>query len=82
MMSLASDVLSVMADVPEMREELGIFGYTVVGSAAYLTDDMDGGDWDVVLLSSKMLQPEDVLPRLLSLIRERLAPDCGCQNCV
>lgn len=79
-MPLAHDVLSVIGEIPEVREEFGIFGYTIVGSAAYLTDDMDGGDWDVVLLSSKVLQPDDIFPRLLSLVTARIDPGRCCQN--
>lgn len=59
-----------------VRAELGLVGYTLVGSGAYLPPEVCDGDVDLVLLSSRPeVEPESGLPRLLEAVRGRCEAD-------
>lgn len=69
-------ILSTLAgdDFVGIRQRLGLFGYTLVGSAAYLPpgaadDTGDNNDWDVVLLSDRAVEPEVALPQLAEALK-------------
>lgn len=64
-----------------VRTTLGIIGFTVVGSAAYLPPRHCDGDMDIVLLSTSTSEPEAVLPALLEALRAAEASDGGVPVC-
>ena len=81
---LSACVLGVIGSEPyaPLRRDLGLFGYVLVGSAAYLPAELCDGDWDVVLLSSSGLEPAVALPRLLDAVRATTIHDEDGRSCV
>lgn len=55
----------------QSAHDLGIFGYTLVGSAAYLrSNSVDSGDVDAVLLAHGGHEPEAALLRLMACLQQ------------